>query len=81
MDDNLSQEKVFDDEMRSEIESLFSGMKRIEFGMTQTELKDSKRIERVMLRRSLSGYLPFNLRFDLYNPLLVYNLKERDEFS
>lgn len=56
MDEKPSQGRVLDYGMRWGIEALFSDMKTRGFGITKTQLKDCKRIERLMLILSVSCY-------------------------
>lgn len=55
MNEKPSKGKILDYEMRWGIEALFSDMKTRGFGITKTHLKDSKRIEKLLL--VLSGSL------------------------
>lgn len=56
MDEKFSKAKVLDYGMRWGIEALFSDMKTRGFGITKTQLKDCRRIERLMLLLSVASY-------------------------
>jgi len=56
MDEKPSKGKVLDYGMRWGIEALFSDMKTRGFGITKTQLKDPRRIERLMLVLSVACY-------------------------
>ena len=56
MDEKPSKGRVLDYGMRWGIEALFSDMKTRGFGITKTQLKDSSRIERLMLILSVASY-------------------------
>lgn len=56
MDEKPSKGRVLDYGMRWGIEALFSDMKTRGFGITKTQLKDSARIERLMLILSVASY-------------------------
>ncbi|GAB4187747.1 MAG: hypothetical protein Tsb0015_06830 [Simkaniaceae bacterium] len=56
MDEKPSKGRVLDYGMRWGIEALFSDMKTRGFGITKTHLKESDRIERLMLILSVASY-------------------------
>lgn len=56
MDEKPSKGRVLDYGMRWGIEALFSDMKTRGFGITKTQLKNSDRIERLMLILSVASY-------------------------